>query len=138
MELEPWLILLQAAPPPALSLVKLLRHTADPTAVLAMSSEQLRAAGLNAEICRRLQQPDRALLKKREVWLARPEHHLLPLGSSGYPPLLSDLPDPPLALWVRGNPSALAEPQLALVGSRNPTQGGLDNARNFARALTTA
>ena len=138
MELEPWLILLQAAPPPALSLVKLLRHTADPTAVLAMSSEQLRAAGLSAEICRRLQQPDRALLKSREVWLARPEHHLLPLGRSGYPALLSDLPDPPLALWVRGNPSALAEPQLALVGSRNPTQGGLDNARNFARALATA
>ena len=39
---------------------------------------------------------------------------------------------------MHGNPCSLADPQLALVGSRNPTQGGLGNARNFARALAEA
>ena len=138
MELEPWLTVLQAAPPPALSLVKLLRHAIDPTAVLAMSSDQLGAAGLNPQTCQRLEHPDRALLERQQAWLATAGHHLLPLGTPGYPALLRELPDPPLALWVRGNPSILTEPQLALVGSRNPTQGGLDNAHNFARALTRA
>jgi DNA processing protein len=38
-------------------------------------------------------------------------------------------------LFVRGDPALLAMPQLAMVGSRNPTPGGRDNARNFATHL---
>jgi DNA processing protein len=54
-------------------------------------------------------------------------------GGEHYPPLLAQLPDAPLALWVEGeNPGLLSGAQLAVVGSRNPTRGGLDNAQQFA------
>ncbi|MGH8235860.1 MAG: DNA-processing protein DprA, partial [Steroidobacteraceae bacterium] len=38
-------------------------------------------------------------------------------------------------LFVRGEPATLSLPQLAIVGSRNPTAGGRDNATSFAAHL---
>jgi DNA processing protein len=43
--------------------------------------------------------------------------------------------DPPLLLYVQGDLTMLSRPALAIVGSRNPTPQGRDNARNFAKAL---
>jgi DNA processing protein len=40
--------------------------------------------------------------------------------------------DAPAVLYVRGQVRCLAEPQLAMVGSRNPTAGGRATAREFA------
>ena len=68
-------------------------------------------------------------------WLETPGHHFVPWHSPLYPPLLNELPDPPVALFVRGNPSLLGMPQLAIVGSRNPTPGGRETAREFAAHL---
>lgn len=55
-----------------------------------------------------------------------------------YPPLLRHIHDPPLVLYLRGQRSALAGPQLAIVGSRRASHDGLANARCFARALSEA
>jgi len=49
---------------------------------------------------------------------------------------LRDLPSPPAALFVDGDPETLWQPQIAVVGSRNPTRGGLDNAKSFAAELS--
>src|SRR5690606_29932115 len=68
-------------------------------------------------------------------WLDEPGHHLVPLTSPLYPPLLAHSGGAPVALYVQGNPGILAEPQLAIVGSRNPTAGGRDIARQFAAHL---
>jgi DNA processing protein len=48
---------------------------------------------------------------------------------------LREIPSPPAALYVAGDPDILWQPQLAVIGSRNPTAGGKDNARNFAGEL---
>lgn len=75
-------------------------------------------------------------LKADMEWLAaHPEVHLLPLGGSDYPPLLAEIPRPPPLLYVRGDPAILSLPQLAIVGSRNPTPGGRDSAHRFAQFL---
>ena len=66
------------------------------------------------------------------AWLADPRHHLVVWASADYPPLLARAPDPPAALWVDGDPTVLWLPQLAVVGSRSATAGGLANARDFA------
>jgi DNA processing protein len=138
MELEPWLILLLASPPPASKLLALLRESPDPAALLSKSPAQLQAAGLSPETCRRIKDPDTLKLKQLSSWLAGLDNSLVPVGSEGYPPVLATLPDAPVALWVRGDPRVLGEPQLAMVGSRNPTRGGLSNARSFARTLAEA
>lgn len=70
-----------------------------------------------------------------ELWLEQPDHHLLTLDDPRYPPLLRDIPRPPEQLYVAGNPDVLSLPQLAIVGSRNATPGGLDTARQFAAHL---
>lgn len=46
---------------------------------------------------------------------------MLNLGQSGYPPLLAEIPDPPLALFVRGDPRPLDDRAIAIVGSRRCT-----------------
>lgn len=68
-------------------------------------------------------------------WLGEPHHYRLLRGSGEFPSLLSDLPDAPAALFVAGDPDALHLPCLAIVGSRNPSRGGRDNAYRFARHL---
>jgi DNA processing protein len=68
-------------------------------------------------------------------WLDGVRHHLLPFNDPRYPPLLRSVPDSPLALYVSGNVDVLADPHLAIVGSRNPTPSGRDAAFDFAASL---
>jgi len=46
--------------------------------------------------------------------------------------LLRRIPAPPAALFVQGDPSILWQPQVAVIGSRNPTASGLEHAREFS------
>src|SRR5690606_6877926 len=43
--------------------------------------------------------------------------------------------DPPVVLFVSGDPTLLHRPSVAIVGARSATDGGKDNARAFARYL---
>ncbi|HSX85538.1 MAG TPA: DNA-processing protein DprA [Cellvibrio sp.] len=52
-----------------------------------------------------------------------------------YPRLLREILRPPPLLFVRGDPACLSLPQLAIVGSRNPSGGGIENAERFAHYL---
>jgi DNA processing protein len=76
-----------------------------------------------------------ALAWRRE---APSERQIVVLGDARYPPLLLQTADPPLLLYVQGQVSVLGLPALAIVGSRNPTPQGADNAREFAHALSDA
>jgi len=70
-----------------------------------------------------------------QLWLKNPQHHLISHGSDNFPELLDQIPGPPKRLYINGNPDVLHLPALAIVGSRNPTQGGERNAFEFARHL---
>jgi DNA processing protein len=67
---------------------------------------------------------------------------VLTLGDADYPASLLDIPDPPLMLYALGQTAQLATlraPQaLAVVGSRNPTPQGAENARAFACSLAAS
>jgi DNA processing protein len=69
------------------------------------------------------------------AWLAGDANHLVSQADPAYPGLLAGIPDAPLALFVHGDPAVLSLPQLAVVGSRNPSAGGVRTARDFARHL---
>lgn len=72
------------------------------------------------------------------AWAEHPEHHLLPLDEPGYPARLRDLFDPPLLLWAIGQPRWIDSAAIAVVGSRQATQGGLRHAHDFALTLARA
>lgn len=61
--------------------------------------------------------------------------HCLIYDDPLYPRLLREIPRPPPLLFVRGDPTCLSLPQLAMVGSRNPSGGGIENAERFAHYL---
>lgn len=61
--------------------------------------------------------------------------HCLIYDSPLYPRLLREIPRPPPLLFVRGDPNCLSLPQLAIVGSRNPSGGGSENAERFAHYM---
>ena len=91
--------------------------------------------GLSAALRGYLVSPDWAGVESDLAWLDQAGHHLVTLDDDHYPPLLREITDPPLALFVCGDPAALTLPQLAIVGSRNPTEGGRRTARAFAGEL---
>ena len=65
-------------------------------------------------------------------------HHLVPFTSEAYPALLKQLPDAPLILFVTGNLTRLHDCQVAMVGSRHASHGGLDTAQRLAYELAQA
>ncbi len=72
------------------------------------------------------------------AWASAPGHHIVARGSAHYPELLEQIGDPPERLFIRGNPKVLELPTLAIVGSRNPTRGGMRNAFEFAKHLAAS
>ena len=59
-------------------------------------------------------------------------------GDAAYPPLLSEIADPPAALFVWGDASLLARPAAAIVGSRNHTSYGAEATRLLAGGVARA
>ncbi len=82
--------------------------------------------------------PDETRLDADQAWLSQPDNRLVTYASADYPPLLRKLDDAPLALFVTGEPAWLSMPQLAIVGSRNPTHQGMKTASAFAEHLARA
>ncbi len=74
-----------------------------------------------------------------ERWLdANPAWRPVALGDADYPAPLLQIPEPPPVLFVRGDPTVLHQPQVAVVGTRNPSADGRVNAHAFARGLANA
>ncbi|MEO1116659.1 MAG: DNA-processing protein DprA [Pseudomonadota bacterium] len=115
--------------------LKLLDALGSPEHILSASPSTLRGAGAQPADLDALAQVDDGRVRNAAAWLAAPNHHLLTCNEPSWPEALRDIPDAPVALFVDGDPSLLAMPALAIVGSRNPTPQGTDNAQQFARYL---
>ena len=135
-ELQSWLILARAPGLHAGMLAPLLREFGSIDSLVTAKSSALSAAGLNAANIAAIAHPDKAQLERDARWLAEPGNTFIPCGDSRYPPLLAQISDAPLGLFVRGNIDCLCLPQLAMVGSRNPTGAGRETAESFAGHLS--
>src|SRR5688500_632348 len=102
----------------------------DATALLSL--------GLSTDAVRWFTAPDLARVEADLRWLEASGATLLAVTAAAYPDLLRPSPDAPPLLFVLGDPGALAEPQIAMVGSRNPTAGGVATARSFAARFARA
>ena len=54
-----------------------------------------------------------------------------------YPERLKEIYDPPLVLYVRGDPEVLKQPGIAVVGTRHPTPYGSGMAERLATDLAS-
>ena len=106
-----------------------------PQQVFRLAAPELAQFGLRATVAAGLAKPDWEGAERDLSWLAEEGHHCLLADDDRYPPLLREIPDPPPLLFVLGDCSALGSPQLAVVGSRNPSPGGARLAAGFAGDL---
>lgn len=75
-------------------------------------------------------------VEKDLAWGSKPDCHILTLHHPAYPKRLQHIPSAPPVLFVKGDVHLLSQPQIGMVGSRHPTQEGLENAFQFAKQLS--
>ncbi len=101
--------------------------------LLRDAGSALQSAALPAAAQRFL--ADARAVNAERAWIRNPHHHLVPFVDERYPRQLLDCGGAPAALYVAGDPAVLNDPQLSIVGSRNPTAAGRETAFEFARDL---
>jgi len=52
-----------------------------------------------------------------------------------YPPMLKQIYDPPVLIWIKGDPAALQTEGIAVVGTRNPGRYGREQAEIWSRKI---
>jgi len=133
-ELTAWLVLAHAPGLHAGTLAPLLTRFDSASSLVNADPAALHEAAVPPALIRYLRQGAFQLSTDLH-WLDHQQHHLVCWGTPAYPMLLAELRDAPIAIYVRGDPELLCMPQLAIVGSRNPTPAGRENARGFASHL---
>jgi DNA processing protein len=108
-----------------------------PAQVFAASRLSLEKEGLKPKTIQELH--DSEILEKANAEIERLERLsavVITLEDEDYPPLLREIYDPPIALYVRGDlKRACARPCLAVVGSRRSSTYGVNAALSLSRDL---
>ncbi len=107
-----------------------------PEQLYSESTAALSALGLKSAIIQAIKNPDWTTIDYDIEWLAQENNGVITFNDVNYPSQLKEISDPPPLLFTRGNPELLALPQIAIVGSRNPSSVGIETAFSFAKELS--
>jgi len=135
--LKYWLALLRTPGVGSKTFLKCLDHC-PPEQLFAESRTTLTQLGLRNKTIDAIKKPDWQTIEQDLLWLEQPDNHLLLFTDSDYPKQLKEIPDPPPVLFARGDIDLIHFPQIAIVGSRNPSAPGKQIASDFASSLATA
>lgn len=113
-----------------------LLETHRPEQIFGESDRGLTHLGLNQTSISAIKNPDWSAVDNDMLWLMQANNCVVAFDDDAYPKLLKQIADPPPLLFVRGNAEILSLPQLAIVGSRNPSTLGADTAFAFAKTLS--
>ncbi len=106
-------------------------------AIVSASPTRLRELGVAEKATAALGDDDSPYLASALSWLeGDPDRRFLSPDDPEFPPKLLELADLPAGLFIQGRVDILADPLIAVVGSRNPSPGGRDNAFDFASYLS--
>jgi DNA processing protein len=116
---------------------QLLDYFSEAPAILSASKDQLlRVKGVGAETAEAIHQWESTVDLLGELRrISEFGCHLLTASDEGYPPLLKQIYDPPMVLYVKGKLLEKDRNAIALVGSRMTTHYGIEIARKLAYQL---
>lgn len=118
------------------TVLKLTKRWPDLHQMFQLSVQELEQAGLPLRLAETIAGFNFKTINEDLAWQqAAEENHLLTWESVEYPALLKEIADPPVVLYAQGQLCALKQPTLAVIGSRNPSITGCDNAKHFAKDI---
>src|SRR5579862_9724494 len=115
---------------------KLIEHFGSPQPAYMASLPELASCGVPARVAQAI--CAQAALKEAETEvqkISKADCELIAYDSDDYPPLLKQIPDSPLVLYVRGEVKLLSQYAVAMVGSRRPSAYGSSVAHRLAHDL---
>lgn len=113
-----------------------LLETHSPAQLFSESSAALAALGLKPAAIEAVRNPDWRAVEQDMAWTNEADQFIITLKDLDFPELLKQIADPPPVLFVRGDAALLSRPQIAVVGSRNPSALGRETAFQFAKSLS--
>lgn len=120
-----------------ITLLQLLEYFKDPETILNTPARDLaKQSGLRLEQV--TIRPDWNYIERQLKALVQHNAYLLAWTDSHYPPRLREINRPPPILFIKGNKEALSQPQLAIVGSRQASQYGIETAYRLSREMGQA
>jgi DNA processing protein len=137
-ELSYWLALLRAPELGPVTFAKLLEVFPQLSDLFNTPWQTLIDAGVSPALAAYLQNPAWQDVERDLAWVAQAGNSIVTWQNETYPTLLREISSAPPILYVQGNPEILATPQLAMVGSRNPSPAGRESAFAFAKMLASS
>ncbi|MCS5592338.1 MAG: DNA-processing protein DprA [Gammaproteobacteria bacterium] len=137
MNLAFWLWLLNAPRIGVKAFYDVLKVFETPQNVFDAGTQELKQSGLfsNTTLAY-LSNKDMRCVDKDLEWAKGDCCYIVSLLDPNYPELLKQISDPPPLLYILGDPEVLNTSQFAIVGSRNPTEGGRVITRELCRDLS--
>lgn len=134
-DLKYWCALLRTPGVGCKTFLRLIKQ-ATPAEIFSSNQRSLQRLGLKPASIQAIKYPNWNLVELDLKWVAQTNHHILTIDDAQYPSLLKEIVAPPM-LFVNGNLDVLNHPQIAIVGSRNPSTLGKQIAIDFAASLAS-
>ena len=132
---EQWLRLSMVAGVGPITALELVKHWGSITALWQASPKAWRDADMSPTLIKALLADSSAQVKADLKWAQQPRHHIITLEDPRYPTCLSMIPQPPLLIYVTGDPLVLSKIQVAVIGSRRCSHLGKEQAYRLAQDL---
>ena len=110
-------------------------ETHTPSQLFSLPQEQLLLLGLKQKSIDFIQSPPDDIISNDINWLAQANNTVITIHDPLYPKQLKEINSPPPLLFISGNKELLSQPQISIVGSRNPSVIGIQTAIEFAYSL---
>lgn len=131
-----WLALVLTPGMGATRTIRAMSLASSPAAIFSMSLTELEALQMPAASARFIFEGKAKAAALDEVQrLEEQNANYFTYDSPEYPDRLREIYDPPAVLWHRGDVSILAEPGIAVVGTRHPSVYGAGMAQMLSREL---